>query len=203
MNARGTGRVHCVQGDLRQPRARDHLVKAAAERTGEIYALVNFLGDPARVDFARLDEEALQNSLAINYVAPLLLARQVGEHMRERQLSGSLVFLATMQAVAPFESSVNYAAPKAALVHAARVLARQWGSLRVNVVAPGVTLSGMALSSVQSGKYDHYVRDRIIPRFGRPEDVARVIRLLLEPDNYLTGQVITVDGGLTLRRGLR
>ncbi|MGH9787486.1 MAG: SDR family oxidoreductase, partial [Candidatus Acidiferrales bacterium] len=36
--------------------------------------------------------------------------------------------------------------------------------------------------------------------FGRPEDVARVIRLLLEPDNYITGQVITVDGGLTLRR---
>ena len=40
----------------------------------------------------------------------------------------------------------------------------------------------------------------MIPRFGRPEDVARVVRLLLEPDSYLTGQVITVDGGLTLRR---
>ena len=88
--------------------------------------------------------------------------------MRERQVAGSLVFLATMQ-----------------------------------VVAPGVTQAGMALTSVQSGKYDAYVRDQIIPRFGRPEDVARVVRLLLEPDNYLTGQVITVDGGLTLRRGLR
>jgi NAD(P)-dependent dehydrogenase (short-subunit alcohol dehydrogenase family) len=40
----------------------------------------------------------------------------------------------------------------------------------------------------------------VIPRFGRPEDVARVVRLMLEPDSYLTGQVVVVDGGLTLRR---
>ena len=81
------------------------------------------------------------------------------------------------------------------------LLAKQWGpSLRVNVVVPGVTLVGMARSSVEAGKYDPAVRDQRIPRLGRPEDVARVIRLLLEPDNYITGQVITVDGGLTLRR---
>ncbi|HXG65900.1 MAG TPA: SDR family oxidoreductase [Blastocatellia bacterium] len=56
------------------------------------------------------------------------------------------------------------------------------------------------MQSIESGKYDFYIERNIIPRFGRPEDVARVARLLLEPDNYITGQVITVDGGLTLRR---
>ncbi|HKZ53625.1 MAG TPA: SDR family NAD(P)-dependent oxidoreductase [Candidatus Acidoferrales bacterium] len=75
LNARGPGRVHCVQGDLRQPEARNRLMETAAALTGEIYGLVSFLGDPARVDFTRLDEEALQESLAINYVTPLLLAR--------------------------------------------------------------------------------------------------------------------------------
>lgn len=70
------------------------------------------------------------------------------------------------------------------------------------MVAPGVTLVGMAEASLEAGKYDAYIRGGAIPRFGRPEDVARVVRLLLEPDNYLTGQVITVDGGLTLRRHL-
>ena len=67
------------------------------------------------------------------------------------------------------------------------------------MVAPGVNRAGMALESIESGKYDYFVEQGIIPRFGRAEDVARVVRLLLEPDNYLTGQVITVDGGLTLR----
>ena len=69
-----------------------------------------------------------------------------------------------------------------------------------NVIAPGATIAGMARASIDSGKYDRYVERGVIPRFGRPEDVAKVVRLLLEPDNYMTGQVITVDGGLTLRR---
>ena len=203
LNERGRGSVLCVEGDLRTANARERLLEAAEQTAGELHGMVSFLGDAARVDFSRLDEKSLHESLENNYVAPLLLAKLVGERLLSRKVAGSLVFLATMQAVAPFEGSVNYAAPKAALLHAARILARQWGSLRVNVVAPGVTLSGMALGSIQSGKYDSYVRDNIISRFGYPEDVARVIRLLLEPDNYLTGQVITVDGGLTLRRGLR
>lgn len=202
LNNRGPGRVHLIEGDLRQPDARRRLVEAAAGVTGEIYGLVSFLGDPARADFATLDDRAMADSLATNYIAPVLLARDAAAHMLDRKVAGSLVFLASMQAVAEFEGSVNYAGAKAALVHAARILARQWATLRVNVVAPGVTISGMARASLESGKYDAYLRQGVIPRFGRPEDVARVIRLLLEPDNYLTGQLITVDGGLTLRRGI-
>ena len=107
---------------------------------------------------------------------------------------------ASMQAVAAFPSSLNYAAPKAALVHAARILAQQWNHVRVNVVAPGATIAGMAAASVQSGKYDRHIASGAIARFGRPEDVARAVRFFLEPDNYVTGQVLVVDGGLTLRR---
>jgi pteridine reductase len=199
----GKGSVHCVQADIHQAEGRDRLL-AAATGLGELYGLVSFVGDPARVDFNQLDDAALHNSFNTNYIAPFLLAKLAGEHMLSHQTAGILVFLATMQAVAPFEGSINYAVPKAALVHAARILARQWGpSLRVNVVAPGVSMAGMALKSIQSGKYDSYVKDKIIPRFGRPEDVARAVRFFLEPDNYITGQVLTVDGGLTLRRGIR
>ena len=53
----------------------------------------------------------------------------------------------------------------------------------------------MAMRSTPSARC---VDEGTVPRFGRPEDVAKVVRLLLEPDSYLTGQVITVDGGLTL-----
>lgn len=85
-------------------------------------------------------------------------------------------------------------------MHAARILAQQWNHVRVNVVAPGATISGMVTASVQSGKYDRYVSNGAISRFGYTEDVARAVRFFLEPDNYITGQTIVVDGGLTLRR---
>jgi len=158
-----------------------------------------FPGDPARVSFEALDREAMLASLEANYVGPVLLAKELGAAM-EAGAGGSLVLLATMQAVAAFSGSLNYGPPKAALVHAARVLAKQWSRVRVNVVAPGATVAGMAEASVSAGKYDSFVADGTIPRFGRPEDVARAVRFFLEPDNYVTGQVLVVDGGLTLRR---
>ena len=119
--------------------------------------------------------------------------------MKARSTHGAIVLLSTMQAVHPFAGSLAYAAPKAALAHAARILAREYGGptdIRVNAVAPGATLAGMARASIDAGKYDPYIDQGTIPRFGRPEDVAKVVRLLLEPDSYITGQVITVDGGL-------
>ena len=96
--------------------------------------------------------------------------------------------------------SLAYAAPKAALVHAAKILAQQWKNVRVNVVAPGATVAGMAEASVSSGKYDSFVANGTVPRFGRPEDVARAVRFFLEPDGYCNGQVLAVDGGLTVRK---
>jgi 3-oxoacyl-[acyl-carrier protein] reductase len=161
---------------------------------------VIFPGDPARVQWDALDDAALEASLRANYVAPLLLAKELGTVMEQAAGGGSIVLLATMQAVAAFESSLNYAVPKAALVHAARILAKQWRGVRVNVVAPGATVAGMAEASVSAGKYDPYLASGAIPRFGRPEDIARAVRFFLEPDSYMTGQVLVVDGGLTLRR---
>src|SRR5262249_39694635 len=111
---------------------------------------------------------------------------------------GAIVFISTMQGVGVFPGSAVYAAPKAALIHTAKILAKQW-TIRVNVVAPGVNNAGMAEQSVKSGEYDRFIDGRTIPRFGKPEDVARAILFLLEPDNYVTGQVLTVDGGLSLK----
>ncbi|MCI0421676.1 MAG: SDR family oxidoreductase [Acidobacteria bacterium] len=81
------------------------------------------------------------------------------------------------------------------------MLAKQWSSssVQVNVVAPGATVAGMATSSITSGKHDRYMEQRAMSRFGRPEDVARAVRFLLETDCYITGQVLVVDGGLSLK----
>jgi NAD(P)-dependent dehydrogenase (short-subunit alcohol dehydrogenase family) len=195
--------VHLVAGDIAEPDVRARYVETADAIGDGLYGMVCFTGDPARVKFEDVVDADLHESMQKNYVAPILLAREAGNRMLKRGREGAIVLLSTMQAVATFESSINYAGPKTALIGAARIMAKQWGGpggVRVNVVAPGVNRAGMALKSIESGKYDFYVDQKIIPRFGQPEDVARVVRLLLEPDNYITGQVITIDGGLTLRR---
>ena len=195
--------VHLVEGDIADPAARARYIEAADSIGDGLYGFVCFTGDPARVKFDDVTDQDMQDSMENNYIAPVLLARDAARRMSERGTSGAIVLLSTMQAIAPFESSINYAGPKTALIQAAKILAKENGGpggIRVNVVAPGVNRAGMAVKSIESGKYDFYIEQKIIPRFGRPEDVARVIRLLVEPDNYITGQVITVDGGLTLRR---
>jgi NAD(P)-dependent dehydrogenase (short-subunit alcohol dehydrogenase family) len=189
-----------VEGDISTPAVRQAYRDAVASLNAPLHGVAIFPGDPARATLESLDRDVLVASLEANYVGPVLLARDLGTLIEQSEAGGALVLLATMQAVAPFESSLNYAAPKAALVHAARILARQWSRARVNVVAPGATVAGMAEASVSAGKYDSFVENRTIPRFGCPEDVARAVRFFLEPDNYITGQVLVVDGGLTLRR---
>ena len=189
----GAGAALC-QADLLTAGGRQALLDAAPD----LYGLVVLLGDPARGQ----DEATLRRSVEINFLAPALLAREAASRLTAARTPGAIVLVASMQATYVFEGSTAYAAPKAALIHAARILAKECAGLRVNVIAPGVTDAGMAEASVRAGKYDRFLEGGLIPRFGRAEDVARAIRFLLEPDHYITGQVITVDGGLTLRRDL-
>jgi pteridine reductase len=156
---------------------------------------VVFTGDPARGPGAE------ERSWAVNYLGPVHLAREAAERMRNAQTPGAIVLISTMQAMALFPGSTAYAAPKAALLHAARILAKECrgpANIRVNVVSPGVTAAGMAEASIAAGKYDRFLQEGAIHRFGGAEDVARAVRFFLEPDNYVTGQALAVDGGLTL-----
>ncbi len=193
--AERAGRNHQVlQADLGRDEDRTALLDSASE----LYGLVILSGDPARGSNLT---ETLARSFQVNFEGPVLLAREAAERMKTRGTAGAIVFLGTMQAGALFPNSTAYAAQKAALVHAARVLAKELrgaANIRVNAVNPGVTEAGMAQASVESGKYARYLQEGAIPRYGRAQDVARAIRFLLEPDNYVTGQVLTVDGGLTL-----
>jgi len=189
-----------IAGDIADPSVRQQLI-ATATAHGGLYGLVVLAGDPARIPIESATMEDLLASMRTNFGGPVLLARDFAAALGGGSLEGkdgSIVLLSTMQAIGLFPGSTVYAAPKAALVHAAKILAKQW-KVRVNVVAPGVNDAGMAEQSVRSGKYNAFLEKQTIPRFGKPEDVARAVLFFLEPDNYVTGQVLTVDGGLSLK----
>jgi len=192
-NVAVSSRQHGLCADITSAEDRKRLLDALPN----LYGLAVFAGTSARGETA----SALRPSFELNYEGPILLAREAAERMKARGTPGAIVLFASMQAVALFPGSTAYAGAKAALAHAARILAKECrgpANIRVNVIAPGVMQAGMAEASIASGKYDSYLKDGMIPRFGRALDVARAVRFLLEPDNYITGQVLSVDGGITL-----
>ncbi len=189
--------ANVIEADLRNATARRRLLDAAPD----LYGLVVFSGIPARVKDPDELESAMVESHEVNFLGPILLAREAATRMHTAGTPGAIVLISTMQAVAVFPGSTAYGAPKAALAHAARILAKECrgpSNIRVNVICPGVNAAGMAEASIASGKYQRFIGDGIIPRYGRAADIARAVRFLLEPDSYITGQVLTVDGGLTL-----
>jgi NAD(P)-dependent dehydrogenase (short-subunit alcohol dehydrogenase family) len=190
------GRAVLVQADLTSSSDRARLLDGAQSFCG----LVVFAGSPARVSDPSQMESVMRQSHEVNYLGPILLAREAAQRMRTAAIPGAIILISTMQANALFAGSTAYASQKEALQHAAKILAKECRAenIRVNVVSPGVTAAGMAEASIASGKYDRFLDDKIIGRFGRAKDIARAVRFFLEPDNYVTGQVLCVDGGITL-----
>jgi len=171
----------------------------------EPYGLINLIGGPARIDWKQGQVSHMQDAFLRNASAPLFSAKQFGLRMKSASRDGSVVLFSSMQGVYPFEGSLYYGTSKAALIHGAKILAKEFGGdpfVRVNVVAPGVNQAGMAEESIRKGKYQKYLDQKIIPRYGSASDITKVVLFLLDPELYMTGQMILYDGGLTLRRDL-
>jgi NAD(P)-dependent dehydrogenase (short-subunit alcohol dehydrogenase family) len=131
----------------------------------------------------------------VNVIAPVVLITAAEAALRTT--NGCVINMTSVAGLQPIGSSVPYAASKAALNHVTLLLANALGpDIRVNAVAPG-------LVDTPWTEDWHEVRAQVqakapLRRSGRPDDVAEVV-LALVRSTYVTGQVITVDGGLTLR----
>ncbi len=185
--------IKIIRADITKPADRTRLLDSAPN----LYGLVVLTGIPAR------GAEDWEQSLSVNYSGPIRLAREAAERMRIKKTKGSIILMGTLQAVRGYPGIPNmaYAGAKAALIHAGRILAKEFRSpdeIRINTISPGAIRAGMAKSSINSGKYNFCLVENLIARFGEANDVAQAIRFFLEPENYITGQNILIDGGLGL-----
>lgn len=172
--------------------------QAAMEKIFSTYtavdALINNAGHVADELFVMMTPDKWRSVIDVTLQGFYNVTRPVIERMVVRK-KGAIVSIASVAGIMGNRGQANYAAAKAGLIGASRSVASEVARLgiRVNVVAPGLINTGMIKDApVQKIK-------SIIPmaRLGQPEEVARVVRFLCSEDaSYLTGQVISVNGGM-------
>ena len=186
-----------VQGDITEASVPERLVAAAVDRWGRLDTLVNNAGTTALIphhDLQAASVDVWRRIFEVNVFGTW--AMSVAAMPALRDAHGSIVNVASVAGVRPTGSSVPYAASKAALNHMTVLLAKVVGpEVRVNAVAPGL------VDTPWTEDWD-VVREVVrqvapMKRSGQPEDVADII-LALARAAYVTGQVVVVDGGLSL-----
>lgn len=179
--------------DLKTPEGARALADGVLALGEEPALWVNNAAAFTRTEFLASDEELWQQTLQLVLLSPAAMARRVAPRMAE---GGAIINLLDLAGRKPWPGYAHHCVAKAALEMLTRCLALELGPrLRVCGVAPGLVLPAeeMAPDAVER-------LERRVPlgRRGDPSDVARAVRFLAESD-YQTGDVITVDGGLSLR----
>jgi pteridine reductase len=191
-------RATTVAGDLNEPSTWPAIIDQTVVELGKLNILVNnasaFLTEGSDT-IEGFDAELWDLMLRTNLIAPAALCHHAREHLRADG-SGKIVNLCDVAAERPWPGSLAYCASKAGLVSLTKALAR--------ALAPGIQVFGVSPGiAVFPDCYPPAKRERLVARVpqkraGTPEEVARLVRFLVEHGEYMTGQILTIDGGRSL-----
>jgi len=204
------GRAHVIRADIADAVGRAGMIEEIAERFGRLDLLVNNAGvaPRERKDILEAGEESYDRVMAINLRGPYFLTQLAARRMIAWKRAGvapapRIVFITSVSAYTSSPSRGEYCISKAGLSMAVKLYADRLAEFGIPVIEirPGIIETPM--TAVVKGKYDKMIADGLLPtkRWGRPEDVAKVVSAVARGDlDYSTGQAIEVGGGFGLRR---
>jgi pteridine reductase len=194
LNAKRENSVVLVQADLLANNALNALAKEAYNAWQRLDVLVNNASTFYRTPIGSANDQHWDDLFGTNVKAPFFLAQAAAPFLRKTH--GCIINMVDIHARRPLKEYSIYSMAKAALETMTKALARELGpEIRVNGVAPGAILWPDDIDEVTKQRI---VSKTFLKRKGEPEDIAKAIRFIIEDAPYMTGQIISIDGGRSL-----
>ena len=193
-----TGEVLAVSGDVSDEADSKRMVAEATKILGNIDVLVNNAGITNDKLMLKMTQEDFEKVLKVNLTGAFNMTQAVLKPMSKAR-SGAIINISSVVGLVGNVGQANYAASKAGLIGFSKSVAREVAGrgVRVNVVAPGFIESDMT-DAIPDKLKDAMLAQIPMKRIGKPEEVAEVVAFLAKQE-YLTGQVLAIDGGMTMQ----
>ena len=192
------GTEYCfLPGDVSDERVVKELTKTAWEKFGGIDVLINNAGITRGRLLVGMKTADFDEVLQVNLKGPFLMIQALLKKMYKRR-AGVIINLASVVGLHGNAGQANYAASKAGIVGLTKTVAREGAlrGIRCNAIAPGMIASDMTAAMPQKAQ-DQILASLPLKRFGEPAEIAQTA-LFLAQNDYVTGQTIVVDGGMTI-----
>lgn len=192
-------RCELIQADHGIPSETSSLVGKIESTLGSIDVLVHSAGGPVNGGLLQVTPEEWHRAFEVHVHAVYYLCRAVVPKMQEKR-EGAIVLISSTAGIRGIVTNVAYQVVKGAIPQFARALAREFANdnIRVNCVAPGVVRTDFHAGMSEEQKRMNLEQRIPLHREGTPDQVADVILMLAEND-YITGETMVIDGGLTMR----
>ncbi|HHW99921.1 MAG TPA: 3-oxoacyl-[acyl-carrier-protein] reductase [Acholeplasmataceae bacterium] len=192
--------VDCIQANVSKFAEAEKLINYTVEKFGRVDILVNNAGITRDNLIMRMNEEDFDQVIEVNLKGVWNLSKHVSRVMM-KQRSGKIINISSVVAIMGNVGQSNYCASKAGVIGLTKSLARELAkrNITVNAVAPGFIKTKM--TDVLDEKIVDQIANNIpLSRLGEPSDIANVVAFLASPlADYITGQVLNVDGGLVMQ----
>lgn len=197
LNDQRENSAFCVQADLLNISALEVMVAESVQYFGHLDALINNASSFYATPLAEVDESQWMDLIGTNLKAPLFLAQAAADELRRQH--GCIINIADIHAERPMHGHLLYSVAKSGLVALTRSLAQELApQIRVNAVAPGVIVWPEDAVWQNEEQRRKIVAHTLLKREGEPDDVAKTVEFLIRSAPYVTGQVISVDGGRSI-----